>query len=40
VVFLSDDVSDVEGLFEPTDDGHRVYGRADWLHDHGVIDKW
>ncbi len=40
VVFLSDDESDVEGLFESTDAGRPIIGQADWLHHHGVIEKW
>ncbi len=40
VVFLSDDASDVEGLFEPTDAGHPRVRRADWLYDRGVIERW
>jgi hypothetical protein len=40
VVFLSDDESDVEGLFEPTDAARPIIRQADWLHHHGVIEKW
>ena len=40
VVFLSDDESDVEGLFESTDAGRPIIGQADRLHHHGVIEKW
>lgn len=40
VIFLSDDVSDVEGLFDPTDAGLPRVRRADWLYDRGVIERW
>ena len=40
VVFLTDDESDVEGLFKSTDAGRPIIGQADWLHHHGVIEKW
>src|SRR5262249_58989994 len=40
VVFLSDDASDVEGLFEPTDAGRPIIRQADWLYHHGLIERW
>ena len=40
VLFLSDDESDVEGLFEPIDAGHPIFRQADWLYTLGVIEKW
>ena len=40
VVFLSDNESDVEGLFQPLDADGLVMRKADWLHNYGVIDKW
>jgi hypothetical protein len=40
VVFLSDDASDVGGLFEPTDAGRPIIRKADWLYHHGVIERW
>ncbi len=40
VVFLSDRESDVEGLFQTTEVARPPKRRADWLHDHGVIEKW
>jgi hypothetical protein len=40
VVFLSDDESAIEGLFEPTDADRPIIRQADWLHHHGVIEKW
>src|SRR5262249_6368137 len=39
-VFLSDDASDVEGLFEPTDAGRPIIRQADWLYHHGLIERW
>jgi hypothetical protein len=40
VVFLSDDASDVEDRFEPDEAGRPIRSKADWLHLHGVIEKW
>jgi hypothetical protein len=40
VVFLADDESAVGGLFEPTSGDRSISRRADWLHDHGVIERW
>jgi hypothetical protein len=40
VVLLSDNESDVEGLFAPIDAGPTIMRRADWLYQHGVIEKW
>ncbi len=40
VVFLSDNESDVEGLFQRLDADGPVMRQADWLHKYGVIDKW
>jgi hypothetical protein len=40
VIFLSDDETHVEGLFEPIRAGRSILRQADWLHDFGVIEKW
>jgi hypothetical protein len=40
VVFLSDEASDVEGLFKPDDAGRPIRRKAEWLNLHGVIEKW
>lgn len=40
VVFLSDNESDVEGLFQPLDADETVMRLVDWLHNYGAIDKW
>jgi hypothetical protein len=40
VVFLADDESVVGGLFEPPTDDRSISRRADWLHGHGIIEKW
>ena len=40
VVFLSDNESDVQDLFQPRDADGPVMRQADWLHNYGVIDKW
>jgi hypothetical protein len=39
-VFLSDDETDVECLFEPPEAGSPIIRQADWLYHYGVIEKW
>ena len=40
VAFLAEDESVVGRLFGPTSDDRSISRRADWLHDHGIIEKW
>jgi hypothetical protein len=40
VAFLSNDQTDIEGLFEPIARGHPIFRQADWLYHHGLIERW